>query len=859
MKRSLFTILALLVVVGMVLAACGGTTAPEPTEAPAAEPTKAPEAPSTGDKPYAGETVVIFTAAGEEQAVLFEKNFVDFEERTGIDVVVERSGDFETLAVVRSEAGDPYDILNFPQPGLMADMARDGFLVDLGEFLDDDYMKTQYSQSWLDLGSVDGSLAGVWHGADVKSLVWYPRPEFEAAGYEIPETWDELLALNDQIVADGGVPWCIGIESSGATGWVGTDWIEDIMLRTQPPEKYDQWTRGELKFESPEVKNAFDVMGNIWFNPDYVYGGTTSILTVPFGDSPTPLFDDPPSCWLHRQASFISNFFPEGTKVGPDGDVNYFYLPPIDSAYGKPVLGSGNLVSLAKDTPAGREVIKFMTTGESVRAEVEEGKTVSPHLDASLDWYPDDATRGFAEILMAADTFRFDGSDLMPGAVGTGSFWTGIVDWVSGEDLDGVLQAIDASWPEAAAPAAEAPAEEQQYAGEEVVIFTAAGEEQAVLFEKNFVDFEERTGIDVVVERSGDFETLAVVRSEAGDPYDILNFPQPGLMADMARDGFLVDLGEFLDDDYMKTQYSQSWLDLGSVDGSLAGVWHGADVKSLVWYPRPEFEAAGYEIPETWDELLALNDQIVADGGVPWCIGIESSGATGWVGTDWIEDIMLRTQPPEKYDQWTRGELKFESPEVKNAFDVMGNIWFNPDYVYGGTTSILTVPFGDSPTPLFDDPPSCWLHRQASFISNFFPEGTKVGPDGDVNYFYLPPIDSAYGKPVLGSGNLVSLAKDTPAGREVIKFMTTGESVRAEVEEGKTVSPHLDASLDWYPDDATRGFAEILMAADTFRFDGSDLMPGAVGTGSFWTGIVDWVSGEDLDGVLQAIDASWPQ
>jgi alpha-glucoside transport system substrate-binding protein len=452
MKRNVWFVLGLLVIVSMIAAQCGAPATEAPpaaeTEAPA-EATEAPaeatEAPA-GDTPYAGETVVIFSAAGEEQAAVFEQNFVDFEERTGIDVVIERSGDFETLAVVRSEAGDPYDILNFPQPGLMADMSRDGFLVDLGEFLDDDYLKQQYAQTWIDLGTVDGNLAGVWHGADVKSLVWYPKAAFEAAGYQIPETWDDLLALSDQIVADGGVPWCIGIESSGATGWVGTDWIEDIMLRTQPPEKYDQWTRGELKFDSPEVKNAFDIMSNVWMNPDYVYGGTTSILTVPFGDAPTPLFDDPPSCWLHRQASFIPNFFPEGTEVG--ADVDYFYLPPIDPAYGKPVLGSGNLVSLAKDTPAGREVIKFLTTGESVKAEVEAGNTIAPHSDASLDWYPSDAQRGYAEILMAADTFRFDGSDLMPGAVGAGSFWTGIVDWVSGEDLDGVLQAIDASWPQ---------------------------------------------------------------------------------------------------------------------------------------------------------------------------------------------------------------------------------------------------------------------------------------------------------------------------------------------------------------------------------------------------------------------------
>jgi alpha-glucoside transport system substrate-binding protein len=275
-----------------------------------------------------------------------------------------------------------------------------------------------------------------------------------------------------------------------------------------------------------------------------------------------------------------------------------------------------------------------------------------------------------------------------------------------------------------------------------------------------------------------------------------------------------------------------------------------------VWYPKAEFEAAGYTVPETWDELLALSDQILADGTAPWCVGIESGGATGWPGTDWIEDIMLRTASPEAYDQWTRGELPFSSPEVKNAFEIMGDVWFKEGYVLGGNTSILSTNFGDAPLPLFDDPPSCFMHRQASFIPNFFPEGAEVGVD--VDYFYLPPIDPQFGKPVLGSGNLISMGRDTPAVREVVKFLITGESVRAEVEAGNVVAPHMDASLDWYPNDITRGYAEILQGADTFRFDGSDLMPGEVGAGSFWTGVVDYVGGEDLDSVLQTIDESWP-
>jgi len=441
--KRLITLFSFLLIFTLVLVACGGDEEETPE---AAAPTEEAAAPTEEVMSFEGESVTIFTAAGEEQAAAFQAEFEGCTADTGIEVVVEGSPDFEVLSVTRAEAGDAPDIYNFPQPGLMMDLARDGYLVDLSTFLDDAYMQSAYSDAWINSGKVDGTLYGIWHNADVKSLVWYAKPAFDAAGYEIPETWDDLLALSDQIVADGGVPWCIGIESSTATGWPATDWIEDIMLRTAGAEAYDKWTTGELKFDSPEVKQAFETAGNIFFNEDYVLGGTTGILTTNFGDSPLPLFDDPPGCFLHRQASFIVNFFPEGAEVGTD--VDYFYLPPIDTALGKPVLGSGSLLSMGQDRPAVREVMKFLTTPESVKYEVENGLFVAPQNNVPDDWYPSDALRGFAAILANADTFRFDGSDLMPAAVGAGSFWTGITEWVNGADLDTTLANIDAAWPQ---------------------------------------------------------------------------------------------------------------------------------------------------------------------------------------------------------------------------------------------------------------------------------------------------------------------------------------------------------------------------------------------------------------------------
>jgi len=250
---------------------------------------------------------------------------------------------------------------------------------------------------------------------------------------------------------------------------------------------------------------------------------------------------------------------------------------------------------------------------------------------------------------------------------------------------------------------------------------------------------------------------------------------------------------------------------------------------------------------------------MVADGYTPWAIGIESSGATGWVATDWLEDIMLRIHPPEVYDAWVAGEVKFDSPEFREALDYLAEIWFNEDYVLGGREGIVLTPFGDAVTPIAVDPPAALMHRQANFIMGFMPEGgAEVGPT--LGFFYLPPIDSAMGRPVLGAGDLLGPMQDRPEVRAVMRYLATGLSTKAWLEQGGFVSPHNDTPLDWYPTDVDRGIAEILAAATTFRFDASDLMPGAVGAGTFWTGMTDYVNDENanLDRILQSIDSSYP-
>jgi len=403
----------------------------------------------------AGKVVTMTGPFTEGDEAKFNSSIAEFEGWTGIDIQYTGSKEFEASIRTAAEANAAPDIADFPQPGLLKDFVKDGKITDVSTFMNPDWLKQNYKQSWLDMAQMAGAdgktiMAGVWTRDFGKDQVWYPKAAWDAAGYKAPTTWDEMLALSDQIVADGATPWCIGIESGAATGWPATDWVEAVMLRTTSLENYDNWSfpadpAKRLPFTSPEVKAAVQKVGDLWFKEGYVNGGREKIVSTSFGDAAKPLFDNPPSCYLHKQGNFIISFFPETVK---EGDYDFFYLPPIDPQYGKPYEVSGDIYGIFNDRPEVRAVEDFFSRGESLKAWLQASGTLAAMNDVKPEWYTNAVERKIAQLISEATAVRFDGSDLMPGAVGSGAIFKGMTDWVSGTaDLDTVLKEIDAAWP----------------------------------------------------------------------------------------------------------------------------------------------------------------------------------------------------------------------------------------------------------------------------------------------------------------------------------------------------------------------------------------------------------------------------
>lgn len=381
-----------------------------------------------------------------EQAPAFQKIVAAFEaENPDITVIVEIVGrDRPALLATRLAQGNPPDLTPHPWIGTMRQWADAGQIVDLTGFVD----TSDINPALVPIGEYDGGLYGLFIFPNVKSLIWYSPKAFAANGYTVPPTWADLKALSQQIVDDGGVPWSIGLESGAASGWPGTDWIEDIVLRTAGADFYDQWVAHEVPWTDQRVSDAFEVFGDLFAN-SFVLGGATGALTTNFGDAADPLFLNPPAAYMQKQATFINGFITDHFPSLVAGeDYAIFPLPGIspdatpDGSI--PLLVSGDVVTVFNNRPEVIKFAQFLTSEEAANIWSSELGELSAYVNADPAQFTNPITRQAQAMLLNATVSRYDGSDMMPAEIGTGAFWTGMLDYVSGIALDTVLKNIEA-------------------------------------------------------------------------------------------------------------------------------------------------------------------------------------------------------------------------------------------------------------------------------------------------------------------------------------------------------------------------------------------------------------------------------
>jgi alpha-glucoside transport system substrate-binding protein len=383
--------------------------------------------------PIGGTVRVVGSWSGaEEQAFLAMVR--PFEQDSGITVDYEGTRNLNGLLWEGVAKGKPPDVAGLPGPGQMAEFARHGSLKNLATVVDVSAYKADTVPTFIDLGTVDGKLVGVFIKATLKGLIWYNPNVYTL---DPPQNWIELIRQANIARRGDAKTWCMSLGSDATTGWPGTDWIEDIVLRQSGPDVYDDWVSGRLPWTSPEIKKAWELFGTVVKD---AYGGPAGFIGTDFEDGGNGLFHSPPECLFHHQATFMTSFF-ESRAAARKGEYDFFPFPVVDGRFANSVTGAGDLFGMFNDTPQSRALMEYLLKPEAQALWVARGGALS--VNARVNNYPDDISLRAAQLLTSAQRFRFDASDLMAEEMNE-AFLQGVIDYVQEpEQLDTILASLD--------------------------------------------------------------------------------------------------------------------------------------------------------------------------------------------------------------------------------------------------------------------------------------------------------------------------------------------------------------------------------------------------------------------------------
>ncbi|MGB8861270.1 MAG: ABC transporter substrate-binding protein [Ilumatobacteraceae bacterium] len=348
---------------------------------------------------------------------------------------------------------------------------------------------------------------------------------------------------------------------------------------------------------------------------------------------------------------------------------------------------------------------------------------------------------------------------------------------------------------------------------------------------------------------------------KAGTPPDIAILPNIGLMRELANAGDLVALPSVMDMDQLRKDYSPAWLDLGSHDGTLYGIFYKVTNKATVWYNPKAFAAAGYRVPSTWDDMIELADTMVASGRTPFSVvAPRTPGGGGWALTDWISQIVLTTCGPDLYDQWVDGEIPWTDACVKRSFDLLETILQTPGYVLGGRDRILGTSDAEGSYPMYSDPPTAYMYYLASFAQAFIASKyPTLAPGSDYDFFPFPTIKPDHSRAITVGADIVVMLHDTPAARSFMTCLSGAPSQQAWMERGGFISVNRSIAPGTYADPVARAAAADLTSADVVRFSAGDTISTTLQQ-AWWKAMLELVDDPSrLDSILNTLTTTAQQ
>ena len=401
---------------------------------------------SAGSAPPKVTSIDALTEWSGEELDSFNAINAAFTKKTGIKVNVESTRDLPAVLTTRVKGNNPPDIAGMPSVPTFQQLASEGKLVQLDNILNMSQYRQDYAQTWIDFSSVNGHVYAVLPKANSKGTIWYSPKQFQANGYTVPQTWDDMIALSNRIASQGKYPWSMGLESAASSGWPGADWIDQIYLSLNGIDMAKQWVAHKIPWTHPSVKQAFQMFGQIANGKHYINGAPQAILATNFQDSSYLPFDNPPKAYMIYLGDFATGFIASQFPNAQAGtDYNFFPFPVINPQYKGQITGGADIMVAMKDNDGTRQFMQFMASAEGQSIWPKRGGATSVNKSVPLSVYPDPVTKAVAQQLTQATAVTVGEDDLMP-QVMENAYWKGVLAYVQNpSQLDSILSSLEST------------------------------------------------------------------------------------------------------------------------------------------------------------------------------------------------------------------------------------------------------------------------------------------------------------------------------------------------------------------------------------------------------------------------------
>ena len=448
-RRAAVPVIAAFAATALLLTACADTGEETSSSSAAILPaalTDAALAKATeiaGDADLGGTVTMIGTLGGGERE-RYLATLAPFEEATGVTIEYTGTEDYEALIQSGIESGNPIDIAQAGNTGIVSKYAGSGDILDLNELVGADELAANFAPSFLESTTTDGANYGLWTMAD-NYEIWYNAADYDGpTGTET--TWSELTDWTTAQSEAGIAPWCMGLSAGPSTGWPGAYFVLNILLKQAGPDFVTALGKGEASWDSPEVRTAFDTFGEVVASDATVFGGPDGVITTDPGAAGTGMYTDPQQCSLMHWGTFTASIIlASDPGIEPITDLDFMPMPSIDPAYANVQGYGGTVVSAFSDRPEVVALVKYLASVESSNLIASTGNWTGTNSNIDSSAYPN-------EILAKVSTELLNGSDLVPFPIAvtpstvTSAVYKSVAEFVQDpSSLDKNLAAADAA------------------------------------------------------------------------------------------------------------------------------------------------------------------------------------------------------------------------------------------------------------------------------------------------------------------------------------------------------------------------------------------------------------------------------